>query len=397
MKAFYNEIDPYAAQWIRKLIDAGEITPGVVDERSIADLTPDDIVGFDRVHFFAGIGGWERALRLAGFYGPCWTGSCPCQPFSAAGKRAGVNDERHLWPEMFRLVSACRPSLVFGEQVASKDGLGWLDGVCADLEGADYSWWAADLCSAGIGAPHIRQRLYWVADAERKGEWRWSIHKPGVGDEAQARWQATELGGCRDPNRLADTIGIGQRGRSDGDSTGNCGEIQAAGRGASGWKRIVFSSECDEDGNCPICGIDYSECSCLGPTQDGVEYEERDGVMYGRLVNSIDAGPQGFSGDEQDWNKPGRIDADQGGPVAASGSFSDSIIIHCLGDKYRRISAQPGDEPLAYGLPRSVGQGSTKEQRMELMAAKANRKGRLRGYGNAIDPRVAAEFIRCCM
>lgn len=169
--AYYNEIDPYAAQWLRNLIAAGHIAPGDVDERSIVDVRPADLRGYTQCHFFAGIGGWSLAARLAGWPDdkPLWTGSCPCQPFSAAGKRKGTADERHLWPEFFRLIDAERPSGVAGEQVASKDGLGWLDGVCADLEGAGYATWAADFCAAGVGAPHIRQRLYWLADADKPG------------------------------------------------------------------------------------------------------------------------------------------------------------------------------------------------------------------------------------
>src|SRR5688500_18876439 len=93
---------------------------------------------------------------------PVWTGSCPCQPFSAAGKGGGFVDDRHLWPEFFRLIGERRPDTILGEQVASKDGLGWLDLVCADLEGADYACGSVDTCAAGFGAPHIRQRLFWI-------------------------------------------------------------------------------------------------------------------------------------------------------------------------------------------------------------------------------------------
>ena len=168
MTAFYNEIDPYAAQWLRNLIAAGHIAPGIVDERSIEDIKPVELAGYTQCHFFAGIGVWSRALRLAGWPDdkPVWTGSCPCQPFSAAGKGVGFDDERHLWPAFHWLISQCRPPVVFGEQVASKDGLQWLDLVQTDLEGSGYASAAADLCAAGVGAPHIRQRLYWVADAE---------------------------------------------------------------------------------------------------------------------------------------------------------------------------------------------------------------------------------------
>ena len=136
MSALYNEIEPYAAQWIRNLAAAGHVAGGTVDERSIRDIQPDDVRGFTQAHFFAGIAVWSHALRLAGWPDdvPVWTGSCPCQPFSAAGRRGGFSDDRHLWPEWFRLIRECRPPVVFGEQVASPDGLAWLDAVRADLE-----------------------------------------------------------------------------------------------------------------------------------------------------------------------------------------------------------------------------------------------------------------------
>jgi DNA (cytosine-5)-methyltransferase 1 len=168
--AYYNEIEPFAAQWLRNLIAAGHIAAGDVDERSIIDVQPEDLKGYAQCHFFAGIGGWSLALRLAGWPDECpvWTGSCPCQPFSSAGQRKGHADERHLWPAFHRLISECAPAIVFGEQVASADGREWLAGIRADLEALGYACGAADLCAAGVGAPHIRQRLFWVADAGQR-------------------------------------------------------------------------------------------------------------------------------------------------------------------------------------------------------------------------------------
>jgi len=171
VSAYYNEIDPYAAEWLRNLIKAGHIADGVVDDRSISDVRPEELFEFTQCHFFAGIGIWSRALRGAGWADdrPVWTGSCPCQPFSGAGKRAGTSDERHLWPHWNHLIQECRPATIFGEQVASKDGLGWLDLVQTDMEAKDYAFGAFDLSASGFGAPHIRQRLWFVADTDNAG------------------------------------------------------------------------------------------------------------------------------------------------------------------------------------------------------------------------------------
>jgi DNA (cytosine-5)-methyltransferase 1 len=165
---YYNENDRFAAQWLRELIKDGLIGAGDVDERSIIDVSASDLAGYTQHHFFAGIGGWSYALRLAGWPDdrPVWTGSCPCQPFSSAGQQRGHADERHLWPSFHALIAECKPPTVFGEQVASKLGREWFSAVRADLEAVGYACGAADLCAASVNAPHIRQRLWWLADAD---------------------------------------------------------------------------------------------------------------------------------------------------------------------------------------------------------------------------------------
>jgi DNA (cytosine-5)-methyltransferase 1 len=185
MTAYYNEIDPYAAQWLRNLIAAGHLAKGEVDERSITEVQYEDLFDFKQCHFFAGIGVWGYALRQAGWADdrPVWTGSCPCQPFSSAGKQEGFADERHLWPAWFKLIRKCRPPVIVGEQVAS--ALDWLDLVSTDLEDADYAFGASDLCAAGFGGAHIRQRLYFTGMANTVGSRRqrtgWSSSAQGVG------------------------------------------------------------------------------------------------------------------------------------------------------------------------------------------------------------------------
>lgn len=163
---YYNEHALFPARWLRELATADAIPAGRIDRRSIQHVSPADVAEVDIAHFFAGIGVWGYALEQAGWPRSglrTWTASLPCQPFSQAGRKRGFSDHRHLWPVFFRLVQQCKPSVLLGEQVASKDGLKWLDAVRADLEDEGYAFGALDLCAAGLGAPQRRQRIWWSA------------------------------------------------------------------------------------------------------------------------------------------------------------------------------------------------------------------------------------------
>lgn len=137
------------------------------------------------------IGGWSRALRLAGWPDdvPVWTGSCPCQPWSdanvAQGGGSGAADVRHLWPVWRPLIIERGAPVVFGEQVASALRRGWWDEVCEDLEGAGYACASAVIPACAVGADHERKRLMWVADA---GGERWTrrVEIPRVPVAAEA-------------------------------------------------------------------------------------------------------------------------------------------------------------------------------------------------------------------
>ncbi len=171
MAVYYNEIGKDAAAWLQAAMDAEIIAKGHIDTRSIEDVTPNDLVGFTQHHFFAGIGGWQIALRLAGWPDdrPVWTGSCPCQSFSTAGKGTGFDDPRHLWPAWFWLIKQCKPPVIFGEQVSNAITFGWMDLAAYDMEKQGYAVGQTVLPACSIGRPHKRDRLWFVADTNQDG------------------------------------------------------------------------------------------------------------------------------------------------------------------------------------------------------------------------------------
>jgi DNA (cytosine-5)-methyltransferase 1 len=193
MSAYYNEIDKFAAQWLRNLIQKNLIAPGDVDERDIRDIRPNELRGYTQCHFFAGIGVWSYALRQAGWPDdrPVWTGSCPCQPFSTAGKGIGFADERHLWPAWFWLIQQHDPIAIFGEQVANASD--WLELVSTDLESKGYIVGAVDTPACGFGAPHIRQRIYFSAThPNQKRLPTWYEPRKSIAAEVTSAWSEFE-------------------------------------------------------------------------------------------------------------------------------------------------------------------------------------------------------------
>ncbi len=355
---FYNDIDPFVAQWLRNLIAAGHIPPGIVDERSIDDLEIPTSPRPSQCHFFAGIGGWAHALRLADWPPrglrsaglpprgsplrgwpddrEVWTGSCPCQPFSIAGRKKAQKDSRHLWPAWFRLIDRHRPSVILGEQVASPDGLRWLDLVSADLEGAGYSFGAANLCAAGVGAPHIRQRLYFVG-----------IDSVVANSVRSGRPERRTRSGNR-PATQRGPVGVvgdacGERGRWDPGAV-----LRTQEEGPAGWEssgdishQPIASSASDSPCGEHPCG----EHPC-GEHPCG-EHPCGEHPCGGH--------PAGFA--------------------APTGPWSNVVWLPCTDGKLR--PTESGIFPLVDGI--------------------SGRVGRLRAYGNAIVPQVAAVFIRGVM
>jgi DNA (cytosine-5)-methyltransferase 1 len=331
--AYYNEVDPYCVEWLKVLISRGLVAPGDVDDRPIQEVSADDVKGYRQCHWFAGIGGWSYALRLAGWPDEkeVWTGSCPCQPFSGAGQGRGENDPRHLWPFFRSLIAERHPAKAFGEQVASKAGRVWLSGVRSDMEELGYAFGAADLCAPCVGEevqveildergeviyayweiagpPHIRQRLWWVADPQDSDRGRLGLPEySGRGPSETGGFSATRRVGHSDQKRLQ--------------------------------RRGINLGEYPNQRSARETGISLR-----------MEYPN---------LSLVDRGTP--SGKQPLHNIRG-----------ATNAWSDFEILPCLDGRSRRT--QSGLFPLAHGV--------------------SQRMGKLRAYGNSIVPQVAAEFIR---
>jgi len=365
-KAYYNEFDKNAAAWLRELIKANIIAPGEVDERSIEDVTPADLRGFTQCHFFAGIGVWSYALRQAGWPDDrqVWTGSCPCQPFSIAGQQKGTEDSRHLWPVFSRLIAECGPSVVFGEQVASAPGRTWLNSVRLDLEALGYGVGAADLCAAGAGAPHIRQRLYFVAERERPAA----------------------VGMGQDPN------GLGWRGRCDGDSARDYWEVQTQGLCGTGLVAHAIEqgrqgrlSRRQDSGRESIDG--HLGCGC---STVGLANTERDEQRCGRGTGCEDqAGHE--SGDEScGCGKTRGMDPGRR-PNPTNGFWGNPDWLLCRDERFRPV--KPGSFPLVARTTGGVGLGGDSGVQIDPDNTAEARVMRLKGYGNSIVAPLAQAFI----
>jgi len=361
---YYNEFDPKAAAWLRELIAQGQLPLGDVDERDIRDVRPEELDAYAQCHFFAGIGGWPLALRMAGWPEdrPVWTGSCPCQPFSNAGKRGGYDDERHLAPVWLDLVRQCRPASVFGEQVASAAGRDWLSDLRLEMEGMGYAVGAADLCAAGAGAPHIRQRLFFgavlgsgssLARADRAGAVKRLADGANTGQQRRRRPSKT---GTRpgsswlEPQRLCDA------GRVDNSAGArHLGPVEVAEVDPRDETRLRVSGEAGEFGR--VGDAERSRTPPRLPEQS--ERKERHSAVNDDGMRGLFLpGP---------WPAVSALER----PHAPQDFWRAADWLHCTDGSWRPV--EPGTFPLGHGLPARV--------------------GRLRGYGNAIVPQVGAIFI----
>lgn len=328
---YYNEYDPKTAAWLRELIATRCVAKGHVDERSIAEVSANDLKGYHQHHFFAGIGGWSYALKLAHWPDdmPVWTASLPCQPFSAAGKGLGIKDERHLLPHFLDLVKECRPNVLFGEQVEGAINHGWLDDLQTNMEAEGYAIGHCVLGAHSIGAAHIRQRLYWVANSISNDNQR------TVG----------RVNGEENRSEIVDRKKVIESRESSRTSSDVCGMAYSNFKGSQGWSRTERADKfiVGEDG-----------------LVDGMGNPQSIDQQRNRQREACNGSQESIGGSSISW-------------------------IYCRDNKYRPIKS--GIKPLVDGIPRGMVHSSDPFNTQEA------RTIRLKGYGNAIVPQLAAEFI----
>ena len=435
MSILYTDHDEKVCAWLRELVEAGELPMGEVWCRDMTTVSAEEVSHFTQRHWCCGIGGWPLALKMAGWPEdmPVDTASVPCQPFSCAGQRKGQDDERHLWPVFYRLVLDLRPPVIFGEQVASSDVIGkaggvasktpgrvWIDGVQSNMEEAGYAFGFALLGAHSVGAPHRRQRLYWVADMQRTGL------EGHAGDERDGhesgRERANAAGhaaaGCA-TGELADAAHTDRRSGDIGAQAG-VGQDGARRRGLGGGggasgvanaehaERGPLKSKHERHGN-----VERREtASWLGAcgASDGLGYttgrrcgERRDAAQPGRGGHADRAGWAGdnyaggvghsASNNERRQRESGPL-MRRTGAAGRPGPWSDFDILPCRDGKARHVES--GVAPLVAGLPRGM-VPSGDPSREEAQASAEARMMRLRGYGNAICAPLAAEFIGAWM
>ena len=422
---YYNEFDPKAAAWLQQLIDDKQIPNGHVDSRSITEVQPSDLAGFSQCHFFAGIGGWSLALRLAGWPEdrPVWTASLPCQPFSTAGRQRGTEDERHLAPIYLELVRQCKPPVQFGEQVASKLArTEWLPGIRMELEALGYSFGAADLCApcAGeigegrivrgdqesweriiIGHPHIRQRLYWVAQSCDIGTGSFSGEVAGRGRKPVDAGTAS----LRQAHGTTGASGVNARGAScadgmadsDSERRSRIDTLLRPEEGRAGTGEVLEAAGRGTDGG-------MADSNSLGKLREPRSGDEGTGQVsepLGRgllkaggngahsdlwLPDTSSEGFQGHGGSGDESVSQGRQGENRYRP-----EDSTTLLIPCRDGKTRRTES--GIFPLVDGVPRGMVPSGDPDDPHYTNATPEARAMRLKGYGNAIVPPLAALFI----
>ena len=323
------------------------------------------------------------------------TGGYPCQPFSQAGKRKGKEDVRHLWPEMFRVITQARPSWVLAENVAGHINLG-LDEVLLDLESEGYTCRTIMGPACAKAALHRRDRVWIIArNVGNPTSGRGSAYgsQSGSGTERMGAGQADRvsspgpdvanpkgngLQGCR----------IRDKGSEHSEEVGQ-GTAESIGAGAGSSSRDVAHTQCQSVRN-EGSGQDAGETSSLqGELRQRQRIRVDPSECSKDVAHSNSIGPQGEWG--EDHSEGWQIKDGPTGLCNGAGPYSKTE-----GSLFKSNLGR-GTDGLSEGLdmPRRWGDGTWEEGVPRVTTERKNRTHRLKALGNAIVPQVAYEIIRC--
>lgn len=310
-----------------------------------------------------GIIGADRAIDIisAGY---------PCQPFSHAGQRRGTEDDRHLWPEVARLLREIRPRWFVGENVAGHITLG-LDDVLDDLEGIGYTAQAFVIPASAVYASHRRDRVIIVGYASSEGLPKWRRSKQSKGEAEVGTGMVTELE--RSSEIMADSKSNSQRGLSIREETQNsrfaCSSKDVADTDSIRLLEREFEKQSTEVG----------EQSQFGPTISGENVAHTSSARQQEQHTTNIAIEQGFS----TWG------ADANGTLWAAQSRICGVT-HELpeGLDGRGIAALDALAEFihSYPQPALMGQPQYDWEPPRVATGVKNRAARLKALGNAVDP-----------
>ena len=324
------------------------------------------------------------------------TGGFPCQPYSVAGKRKGKEDERHLWPEMLRVIRECSPRWVVGENVrglVSWNGGLVFEEVCVDLEAAGYSVQPFVLPAAGVNAPHRRDRIWFVAYADDKGR----SHGPGQvqGAHGEVRQRDDRAKPCdtgsgyapdTDEIRLQHTSESGSVGQRQGETRGCASESAQADGG--------IRNASDTGGY----GRGGRSCEQRSERREGMVPEERQGREVGSEATRRRG--VGFATDTYNGRKGHQVRTGRDQFESSDANATDAMRSRTRQDNRQGEPRQPNQKiPFANWqdfptVPPVCGGDDGLPKELDGITFSKWRRESIKAYGNAIVPQVAVQIFK---
>lgn len=336
------------------------------------------------------------------------TGGFPCQPFSVAGKQKGTSDDRHLWPEMFRIIKAFKPRFVIGENVPGivniQDGVVF-ETVCTDLESQGYEVQPFNIPAAAVGAPHQRKRIWIIAtladsvsNDERREISRSDEEKGRVQEEHRSKDSASGIfsrtSEIRKSNNGYEAMENSGRTLRQGSSIREKNEDEVGKENANQHQRSSSSSESNV-ANADTRLSDGQKKELQSRGQASISSREGENVANAKSISS-DGREIGQHSEESREKR--KIGIEVGGVSSDRQKLAntDSERLEGLGQSRSQFNETSSSTSSSEERQRQVGQGWWEfEPNVGRVAhGVPGRVHRLKALGNSIVPQIAEEIGR---